>query len=112
MPEHSQDSGPRTLVMNMPVEQTDAVLESLPTGSSVAKPRFAAQLPLDPVIKIRPASFWENIDFSELWAHREVLYFLMWRDLKVRYKQTILGAAWVVVQPVLMTVVFTVFLEA
>lgn len=93
----------------MSVDQGDTI-ESLAVLSSTAKPRLPVQLPLDPVIKIRPASFWERIDFSELWAHREVLYFLMWRDLKVRYKQTILGAAWVVVQPVLMTVVFAVFL--
>ncbi|MGZ8847655.1 MAG: ABC transporter permease [Pyrinomonadaceae bacterium] len=95
--------------MSMPADQGDTI-EGLAVLSSVAKPRVAAQLPLDPVIKIRPASFWERIDFSELWAHREVLYFLIWRDLKVRYKQTILGAAWVVVQPVLMTLVFAVFL--
>ena len=49
-------------------------------------------------------------DWNDLWAHRELLYFLIWRDLKVRYKQTALGVAWVVLQPLLMTVVFTVFL--
>ena len=68
------------------------------------------RLPNEPVIKLRPASFWEATDFPELWAHREVLYFLMWRDLKVRYKQTLLGAGWVVLQPILMTIVFAVFL--
>ncbi len=65
---------------------------------------------IDPHTKIRPAKFWEVVDLREVWEHREVLYFLIWRDLKVRYKQTILGAAWVLLQPVLMTVVFTVFL--
>jgi lipopolysaccharide transport system permease protein len=45
-----------------------------------------------------------------LWKHREFFYFLIWRDLKTRYKQTALGAAWVVLQPVLMTLIFTVFL--
>ena len=64
----------------------------------------------EPVTKIRPAKFWEAIDLSELWGHRELLYFLIWRDLKVRYKQTIIGAAWVLLQPILMTVVFAVFL--
>jgi len=68
------------------------------------------QLPPVPVIRIRPSRFWENIDFAELWHHREVLYFLIWRDLKVRYKQTIIGAAWVIVQPILITAVFAVFL--
>jgi lipopolysaccharide transport system permease protein len=64
----------------------------------------------EPVTKIRPAKFWATIDLGELWEHRELLYFLIWRDLKVRYKQTIIGAAWVLLQPILMTVVFAVFL--
>ena len=68
------------------------------------------QLPADPGTRIRPSRFWEKIDFAELWAQREVLYFLMWRDLKVRYKQTIIGAAWVILQPILITLVFTIFL--
>lgn len=46
---------------------------------------------------------------KEAWTHRELLYFLIWRDLKVRYRQTLLGAAWVILQPVLMTLVFTIF---
>ena len=46
----------------------------------------------------------------ELWSHRELLYFLAWRDLKVRYKQAVLGIAWVVMQPLLLTIIFTVFL--
>jgi lipopolysaccharide transport system permease protein len=46
----------------------------------------------------------------EVWAHRELLYFLIWRDLKVRYKQTILGVAWVILQPLLMALVFAVFI--
>jgi len=67
-------------------------------------------LPAQPVTRIAPPHFWEKTDFAELWAHREVLYFLMWRDLKIRYKQTILGAAWVVLQPILITAIFTIFL--
>ena len=47
---------------------------------------------------------------GELWAYRELLYFLVWRDIKVRYKQTVLGAAWAVLQPLATTVVFTIFL--
>jgi len=50
------------------------------------------------------------INIRELWEYRELLYFLIWRDLKVRYKQTILGAAWVLMQPLVMTLVFTIFL--
>ncbi len=78
---------------------------------SVAMRRARAnELPQDPVTRIRPSRFWEKIDFAELWTQREVLYFLIWRDLKVRYKQTIIGAAWVIVQPILITIVFAVFL--
>jgi lipopolysaccharide transport system permease protein len=47
---------------------------------------------------------------GELWAFRELFYFLMWRDIKVRYKQTALGASWAVLQPLLLMAVFTVFL--
>lgn len=49
-----------------------------------------------------------RVDWRELWEHRELLYFLVWRDLKVRYKQTVLGVAWAIIQPVLTTLVYTV----
>lgn len=58
---------------------------------------------------IRPTRGWQLINTRELWHHRELLYFLTWRDVKVRYKQTLLGALWAILQPVLMMVVFTVF---
>jgi lipopolysaccharide transport system permease protein len=45
----------------------------------------------------------------DVWAHRELLYFLTWRDLKVRYKQTVVGVAWVILQPLMTTIIFTVF---
>lgn len=57
---------------------------------------------------IEPPRAWAPLDLSELWRHRELLYFLTWRDVKVRYKQTALGAAWAVLQPALLMVVFTV----
>ena len=50
------------------------------------------------------------LDLRELWAYRELLYFLVWRDLKVRYKQTAFGALWAIIQPFLLMVVFTLFL--
>ncbi len=59
---------------------------------------------------IRPAKGWRRLDLRELWAYRELLYFFVWRDVKVRYKQTVLGASWAVIQPLTMMVVFTVFL--
>jgi len=58
---------------------------------------------------IRPPTGWRLINARELWRYRELLYFLTWRDVKVRYKQTLLGAAWAVLQPAMMMVVFTVF---
>lgn len=67
-------------------------------------------LPEEPLIKIRPSRPWSFIDFGDVWAHRELFAFLVWRDLKVRYKQTILGAMWVILQPLLMTVIFMIFL--
>ena len=67
-------------------------------------------LPLEPLTIIEASSGWRPVRFGELWQYRELLYFLIWRDLKVRYKQTFLGIAWVVMQPLLTTIVFSVFL--
>jgi len=61
-------------------------------------------------VTIVPDRAWGLVDLRELWEHRELLYFLTWRDLKVRYKQTALGVAWVVMQPLMLTLIFTVFL--
>lgn len=57
---------------------------------------------------IEPARGWQAIELRDLWRYRELLYFLTWRDVKVRYKQTLLGAAWAVLQPLLTMVVFSV----
>jgi lipopolysaccharide transport system permease protein len=62
-----------------------------------------------PVILIKPTSKWSAINLSDLWHFRELAYFLTWRDLKVRYKQTLLGAAWAILQPFLTMVVFSIF---
>ena len=58
---------------------------------------------------IRPSTGWVPLRLRELWEYRELLYFLTWRDIKVRYKQTALGAAWAVIQPLFTMVVFSVF---
>ena len=60
--------------------------------------------------EIRPASSFK-LGFKEIWEYRELFYFFTWRDIKVRYKQTVLGIAWAVLQPVIMTVVFTLFFD-
>jgi lipopolysaccharide transport system permease protein len=60
-------------------------------------------------VRIAPPGKWTALDLGELWRYRELLYFLVWRDVKVRYKQTVLGAAWAVLQPALTTLMFTIF---
>src|SRR5919205_2217303 len=62
-----------------------------------------------PVLKIRPPKGWASLGLREVWEYRELLYFLTWRDVKVRYKQTALGAAWAVIQPFFMMIVFSLF---
>jgi len=61
------------------------------------------------VLIIEPTRGWLKINFREIWEYRELLYFLVWRDIKVRYKQTALGAAWAILQPVMTMIVFSVF---
>src|SRR5690242_104816 len=62
-----------------------------------------------PVLRIEPSHGWISLRLRELWEYRELLYFLVWRDVKVRYKQTALGIAWAVLQPLLTVFVFTIF---
>jgi lipopolysaccharide transport system permease protein len=61
------------------------------------------------VVLIRPSQGWTSLRLGDLWEYRELLYFLVWRDLKIRYKQTALGAAWAIIQPLLTMVVFSFF---
>lgn len=71
-----------------------------------AKPEAAPPLP---VTRIRPSRGWVPLKLDEVWRYRELLYFLTWRDLRVRYKQTVLGAAWAVIQPFMTMVAFSLF---
>ncbi len=61
-----------------------------------------------PPILINPPRGWVSLDLRDLWEYRELLYFLVWRYLKVRYKQTLLGVAWIVLQPLATTLIFSV----
>lgn len=61
------------------------------------------------VTRLEPTSGWVALGLRELWRYRELLYFLVWRDIKVRYKQTVLGASWAVIQPFMTMVVFSIF---
>ena len=69
----------------------------------------AEHRPPDYLIVIEPSSGWVPVRLSDLWQYRDLLYFLIWRDVKVRYKQTVLGAAWAILQPTMTMVVFTIF---
>ncbi|HVO26546.1 MAG TPA: ABC transporter permease [Candidatus Margulisiibacteriota bacterium] len=82
-----------------------ALAEQAPHGRSYT-PRSEDGTVLQPLI-IEPPRGWKPVSFSELWEYRELLYFLIWRDIKVRYKQTVLGGAWAILQPILTMAVFT-----
>jgi len=76
--------------------------------ASSAIPNSQSEIEL-PTLFIRPQTGWTAAGLKELWEYRELLYFLTWRDIKVRYKQTVLGAAWAIIQPFFMMVVFSLF---
>ena len=59
--------------------------------------------------RLQPSQGWNSRTVSDIWAYRELLYFFIWRDIKVRYKQTLLGAGWAIIQPLMTMVVFTIF---
>jgi lipopolysaccharide transport system permease protein len=75
-----------------------------PTSTALKSTRDAPQ-----VVSIRPSKGWVSLDLKSLWEYRELLYFLTWRDIKVRYKQTILGAAWAILQPLVSMLIFSIF---
>jgi lipopolysaccharide transport system permease protein len=62
-----------------------------------------------PLLVLRPSKGWVGLKLGELWRFRELLYFLVWRDIKVRYKQTVIGAAWAIIQPFTTMVIFSLF---
>jgi lipopolysaccharide transport system permease protein len=67
------------------------------------------RLPTEPLVVIQPSRKWNLLNLKDIWAYRELLFFLTWRDVKVRYKQTALGAAWAILQPLFMMLIFTIF---
>ena len=67
------------------------------------------EIPDQPLVVIEPNKSWGAAELKDLWAYRELLYFLTWRDVKVRYKQTELGIAWAIIQPLLTMLIFTLF---
>jgi lipopolysaccharide transport system permease protein len=86
--------------------QLDSAVE-FPSKPSLADDSAGSAGPTE--ILIRSTGGWQFVDVQELWRCRELIFFLAWRDVKVRYKQAALGAAWAVLQPAMMMVVFTIF---
>jgi lipopolysaccharide transport system permease protein len=86
------------LTQRVPLEIAPPTHISLTAGVSEA-----------PVVRIEPSEGWVSLKLGELWKYRELLYFLIWRDVKVRYKQTLLGAAWAILQPLFTMIVFSIF---
>ena len=89
-----------TLIPNETVRGLPPIDDVLPAPNDV-------DLPDEPLVIIEQRHPWLSIDMAELWRNRELLYFLTWRDIKVRYKQTLLGAAWALLQPAFMMLIFT-----
>src|SRR5258706_1874902 len=73
-------------------------------SSTIDNPKFEL-----PTLRIAPSKGWVPLKLKDLWEYRELLYFLVWRDIKVRYKQTALGATWAIIQPFFTMVVFSIF---
>jgi lipopolysaccharide transport system permease protein len=83
------------------------------TGKSTFPPAFVRSSPSEsaepsPTVVIQPRKGLFDLDLQDVWEYRELLYFLIWRDVKVRYKQTVIGAAWAILQPLLTMTIFTV----
>lgn len=92
--------------MNPSAETIDDVCDQ-PEGPSNVD---VVAVAFPPLTVIEPTGGWRLVNLPELWRYRELLFFLTWRDIKVRYKQTVLGVAWAVLQPIATMVVFSLFL--
>ena len=87
------------------MESHQTSLASVGAAPSAASAQHTAH----PIVRIAPPRGWFDLRLAEVWAYRELLYFFVWRDVKVRYKQTAIGVSWVVLQPLLTMGVFTLF---
>lgn len=99
--------------MNLTTNEHARVLErAAPDAASTLQSKplpTSPSLPDEPLVVIEPSKSWAPLNLRDLWTYRELLYFLTWRDIKVRYKQTALGVAWAVIQPLAAMAVFTLF---
>lgn len=92
-------------------KKPDEITPSSPENKSVAEKNQALlyHIPDKPLVVIEQSQTWTPFNVRDLWAYREVLYFLVWRDVKVRYKQAVLGVAWAIIQPLFLMFTFTFF---
>ncbi len=101
--------------MDLQTTESSGKFERAPTSQIVSSANAGqaghsySPLPGKPRILIESEESGVHLDLGDLWAYRELLYFLTWRDIKVRYKQTVMGAAWVIIQPLLTMLLFTLF---
>jgi len=84
-------------------------METKAVISSHIGAKFRRESQTELFLRIEPSRGWVSLKLKELWTHRELLYFLIWRDIKVRYKQTALGATWAILQPLMTMLVFSLF---
>ena len=91
----------------MPSQAPDAAASSVTAATRAVEAR-EADVPRH-FVRVRASRGWASLGLAHLWEYRELVYFLTWRDVKVRYKQTVLGAAWAVLQPVLTMLIFSLF---
>jgi len=90
-------------------QNNDADAGSTPPKADEALPGESMVLPEEPIVTIEASKSWVSLQLRDLWNYRELLYFLTWRDVKVRYKQTALGVAWAIIQPLFTMLIFTLF---
>ena len=90
--------------------QDSETTASVTSSDNAELPMYGSTiLPDEPLVRIRAERSWIGTSLRDLWAYRELLYFLTWRDLKIRYKQTVLGIAWAIIQPLFTMIIFTLF---
>jgi lipopolysaccharide transport system permease protein len=90
-------------------QNNDADAVATPRKADEALPGESLVLPEEPIVIIEATKSWVSLQLRDLWNYRELLYFLTWRDVKVRYKQTALGVAWAIIQPLFTMLIFTLF---
>jgi len=92
-----------------PLETTHIDHQTQPAATEATHSQQPYFLPDKPLVTIERSKGWGSLDLRALWSYRDLLYFLTWRDVKVRYKQTALGVAWAIIQPLFTMLVFTLF---